>query len=87
MGALGVTLLRADGSVEDAGGALTLVDLTATRLTGYVPAEGLVLAAGLDGGAVTLTLSFDTAALPFAAAAAWLNETAARVEDPVRHLI
>ncbi|MGB8813143.1 MAG: biotin/lipoyl-containing protein [Paracoccaceae bacterium] len=84
--ALSVTLMRADGSREGEG-ALLLVDLTATRLTAYAPPEGLVLAVGSEGGAVTLTLTFDEAALPFATAAAWLNETAARVEDPVRQLV
>jgi pyruvate/2-oxoglutarate dehydrogenase complex dihydrolipoamide acyltransferase (E2) component len=84
---LSVTLMRPDGSREDEGGALQLVDLTGTRLTSYASPEGLVLAAAMDGAVVALTLSFDEAALPFATAAAWLNETAARVEDPLRHLI
>lgn len=84
--ALSVTLMRADGSREGEG-ALLLVDLTAARLTAYTPPDGLVLAVGLEGGAVTLTLTFDEAELPFATAAAWLNETAARVEDPVRQLV
>lgn len=84
---LSVTLLRPDGSREDEGGALLLVDLTGTRLTSYAAPEGLVLAAAIEGSAVTLSLSFDETELPFAAAAAWLNETAARVEDPVRQLI
>lgn len=84
---LSVTLMRPDGSREDEGGALLLLDLTGTRLTSYVPAEGLVLTAAMEGGAVALTLSFDEAELAFATAAAWLNETAARVEDPLRHLI
>jgi pyruvate/2-oxoglutarate dehydrogenase complex dihydrolipoamide acyltransferase (E2) component len=84
---LSVTLMRPDGSREDEGGALQLVDLTGTRLTSYASPEGLVLAAAMDGANVTLTLSFDEAALTFATAAAWLNETAARVEDPLRHLI
>lgn len=83
---LSVALLRADGSREG-DGALLLVDLTGTRITGYAPPEGLVLAIGQDGAGVTLTLSFDEADLPFASAAAWLNETAARIEDPVRQLI
>jgi pyruvate/2-oxoglutarate dehydrogenase complex dihydrolipoamide acyltransferase (E2) component len=83
---LSVTLMRADGSREGEG-ALLLVDLTGTRLTSYTPPEGLVLAVATEGGAVTLTLSFDEQALAFETAAAWLNETAARVEDPVRQLI
>jgi hypothetical protein len=84
---LSVTLMRPDGSREDQGGALLLLDLTGTRLISYAPPEGLVLAAAIEGGSVTLTLSFDESELPFATAAAWLNETAARVEDPVRQLI
>ena len=84
---LSVTLIRPDGSPEHEGGTLLLVDLTGTRLTSYAPPDGLVLAAAMENGAITLTLSFDEAKLPFATAAAWLNETAARVEDPVRHLI
>lgn len=84
---LSVTLMRPDGNREDEGGALLLLDLTGTRLTSYAPPEGLVMAAATDGDAITLTLSFDEAELPFATAVAWLNETAARVEDPVRQLI
>lgn len=84
---LSVTLMRPDGSQVDAGGALLLVDLTGTRLASFVAPAGLVLAAGAEGNAITLTLSFDEAELPFGTAVAWLNETAARVEDPVRQLI
>ena len=84
---LTMTLLRADGSREDEGGALLLVDLTGTRLTSYAPPEGLILAVASEGASVTLTLSYDEATLPFAAAAAWVNELAARIEDPVRQLI
>ena len=84
---LSVTLMRADGSQDDAGGALLLVDLTGTRLSSYAPPEGLVMAVAMEAATVSLTLTFDEAALPFATAAAWLNETAARVEDPVRQLI
>ena len=84
---LSVTLLHADGRHEDEGGALLLVDLTGTRLTTYSAPAGLVLALASDGTAVTLTLSFDEGTLPFAAAAAWANELAARIEDPVRQLI
>jgi pyruvate/2-oxoglutarate dehydrogenase complex dihydrolipoamide acyltransferase (E2) component len=82
-----VTLMRPDGSREEDGGTLVLLDLIGTRLTSYAPPQGLVLAVAMEGGAVTLTLSFDEADLPFATAAAWLNETAARIEDPLRHLI
>ncbi len=82
-----VTLQRRDGSLEDEGGALLLVDLTGSRLTSYVPSEGLVLAVASEGAHVTLTLSFDAEALPFATAAAWLDDLAARIEDPVRQLI
>jgi pyruvate/2-oxoglutarate dehydrogenase complex dihydrolipoamide acyltransferase (E2) component len=85
--ALTITLMRPDGSREDDGGTLLLVDLTGTRLTFYASPEGLVLTAAMEGGTVTLTLSFNEADVPFATAAAWLNETAARVEDPVRQLI
>ena len=84
---LSVTLLHADGTSDDAGGALLLVDLTGTRLTSYAAAEGLVLAVANDATAVTLTLTFDDEALPFASAAAWLNELAARIEDPIRQLL
>ena len=84
---LSVTLMRADGSQDDAGGTLLLVDLTGTRLSSYAPPEGLVMAVAMEAATVSLTLTFDEAALPFATAAAWLNETAARVEDPVRQLI
>ena len=83
---LTVALLHLDGTVEDEGGTLVLVDLTATRLTSYAAAEGLVLSVGIEGAMVTLTLTCD-ATLPFALAAAWLNELAGRVEDPVRQLI
>ena len=82
-----VTLLHADGTSDDAGGALLLVDLTGTRLTSYAAAEGLVLAVANDATAVTLTLTFDDEALPFASAAAWINELAARIEDPIRQLL
>jgi hypothetical protein len=84
---LTITLLRADGSREDEGGALLLVDLTGTRLTSYSPPDGLILAVASEGASVTLTLSYDEATLPFATAAAWANEIAARIEDPVRQLI
>jgi pyruvate/2-oxoglutarate dehydrogenase complex dihydrolipoamide acyltransferase (E2) component len=84
--ALSVTLMRADG-IREGEGALLLVDLTRTRLATYVPNEGLVLSVGQEGAMVTLSLTFDESTLSFATAAAWLNETAARVEDPVRQLI
>ena len=84
---LSITLVRADGSREDEGGALLLVDLTGTRLNLYAPPEGLVLAVASEGAYVTLTLSFDEDTLPFATAAAWVDELAARIEDPVRQLI
>lgn len=84
---LTISLLRADGGHEDEGGALLLVDLTGTRLNHYAPPEGLVLAVASEGAVVTLTLSYDEATLPFATAAAWANELAARIEDPVRQLI
>lgn len=84
--ALSLAVMRADGSREGEG-ALLLVDLTGTRLTGFAPPEGLVLAVGQDGANITLTLTFDEADLAFATAAAWLNEIAARIEDPVRQLI
>ncbi|KAF0137680.1 MAG: putative dihydrolipoyllysine-residue acetyltransferase [Xanthobacteraceae bacterium] len=84
---ISVTLMRPDGSCEDEGGALLLLDLAGTRLTSYAPPDGLVLSAATEGGIVSLTLTFDEAELPFATAAAWLNETAARIEDPVRQLI
>lgn len=84
--ALSLAVMRADGCREGEG-ALLLVDLTGTRLTGFAPPDGLVLAVGQDGASITLTLTFDEADLAFATAAAWLDETAARIEDPVRQLI
>lgn len=88
---LAVTVQRADGSqteVKDGGTALLLVDLTDTRLTGHVPqGSGLALCLSRDGGGLALTLSYDEAELPFAAAVAWLNELAARIEDPIRQLV
>ena len=86
-GDLSVTLSHADGRREDEGGALLLVDLTGTQLTTDAASEGLVLAIASDRSVVTLTLSFDEQGLPFATAAASVNELAARIEDPIRQLI
>lgn len=88
-----LTLLSPDGSRENiapAEGArpLTLADLTETRLTGYVPEEpGFTLAIARDGSSLALTLSFGAAELAFGSAAAFLDELAARIEDPVRQLV
>ena len=60
---------------------------TIAALTSYAAAEGLVLAVANDATAVTLTLTFDDEALPVASAAAWINELAARIEDPIRQLL
>ena len=83
---LGVAIQRPDGGREG-DGALLLTDLTATRLTGYMPTGGLALSVAREGAAVSLTLAFTEAALPFASAAAWLDDLAARIEDPVRQLV
>ena len=82
----GVAIQRPDGQPEGDGAPL-LTDLTAGRLTGYMPAGGLALAVARDGAAVSLTLAFSETALPFASAAAWLDDLAARIEDPVRQLV
>ena len=84
---LSITLMHPDGTAEDDGGALLLVDLTGTRLTSYHAPEGLVLALATEGQAITLTLSYDEQSLPFATAAAWINELAARIDDPIRQLL
>jgi pyruvate/2-oxoglutarate dehydrogenase complex dihydrolipoamide acyltransferase (E2) component len=87
---LAVTILRLDGT-RDGGGdgaPLALADLTATRLTGFAgKGPGLSLSVARDGPAIALTLSFAESELPFASAAQWLDELAARIEDPVRQLV
>jgi hypothetical protein len=83
----GLTRLAHD---PDAGAAdLLLVDLSASRLTGYRPAGGgATLTATADGAErYMLTLAFDETALPLETAAAFLDDLARRVEDPIRHLL
>lgn len=87
---LAVTILRLDGSREGGGDGsqLSLLDLTSTRLVGFAgEGSGLSLSLARDGGAFTLTLAFAEAELPFASAVLWLEELAARIEDPVRQLV
>jgi hypothetical protein len=83
----GLTRLAHD---PDAGAAdLLLVDLSASRLTGYRPAGGgATLTATADGAERYMrTLAFDETALPLETAAAFLDDLARRVEDPIRHLL
>jgi pyruvate/2-oxoglutarate dehydrogenase complex dihydrolipoamide acyltransferase (E2) component len=82
-----IAIQRPDGSREGTSVGIVLNDLTGTRLTGYVPATGLALSIARTGATFALTLSFDESQLPYSAAAAWLNELAARIEDPVRQLV
>jgi hypothetical protein len=67
--------------------ALTLIDLCDSRLTGYASAMGTTLTVARGTAGYALTLSFAEAALPFASAAALLDDIAARVDDPIRQLI
>ncbi|MEO0863013.1 MAG: hypothetical protein AAFY39_00225, partial [Pseudomonadota bacterium] len=67
--------------------ALTLVDLYDSRLLGYAPAIGTTLTVAHGPSGFVLTLSFAEPALAFAAAAALLNDIAARIDDPIRQLI
>lgn len=87
-----VTLIRADGTPEPAtdpaSARLRLVDLTGTRLSGYVPADGgTTLTLARDGSALMLTLAFGEFDLPFSAATRWIDELAARLADPIRQLL
>lgn len=79
----GAASLRGEGEP-----ALRLVDLTATRLTGYAPAGGLsTIAVSREGGAIALTFSFSEGVLGFPDAARWLDDMAARLENPIRQLM
>ena len=87
----GMAIRALDGTTTVTGGdsaALTLVDLCDTRLTTYAPAGGgATLTAARQGDGYVLTLTFAEGALPFAHAAALLDDIAARVEDPIRQLL
>jgi len=67
--------------------ALALIDLCDSRLSGYAPAMGATLTVAKGTSGYALTLSFAEAALPFPAAAALLDDIAARIDDPIRQLI
>lgn len=91
---VGVALKSLDGTTSVFGSAhevpaLTVVDLCETRLTGYAPAGGGVTltAAKNRGETYVLTLSFSEGTLPFPHAVAFLDDVAARVEDPIRQLL
>ena len=86
-----VLIQRRDGGAEATtvgDPVLRLVDLTGSRLTGFAPAGGApTVTVARDGAAVVMMLAFSETALPFAAAAALLDELAARIEDPIRQLL
>ncbi|MEM8730379.1 MAG: biotin/lipoyl-containing protein [Pseudomonadota bacterium] len=67
--------------------ALALIDLCDTRLSGYAPPMGTTLTVARGTSGHVLTLSFAESALPFQAAAALLDDIAARIDDPIRQLI
>jgi pyruvate/2-oxoglutarate dehydrogenase complex dihydrolipoamide acyltransferase (E2) component len=76
------------GTAGDGPSDLSVVDLTSTRLTAYRPAGGQAcLVVTSDGARLGFALAFDEAALPLAAAALFLDSLAARVEDPIRHIL
>jgi hypothetical protein len=64
--------------------------LTETRLNEYRPAMGHMIqvsvATDMHGG-FSLCLSFSSDVLSATVAAAFLNNFAARIEDPVRHIL
>ena len=68
---------------------LSLVDLSATRLCAYRPAEAGIpaLSIGVSGDDYVLTLTFREFELPVAAAVTFLDSLAGRIEDPVRQLL
>lgn len=77
---------EADGGRID----ISLFDLTATRLNEYRPANGnsaqLSVANDAQGG-YRLTFSFSEMVLPAETAAAFLDSFAARIEEPIRHIL
>ena len=69
---------------------LTLYDLTETCLTAYQPANGPLtqMSVALDGkDQLALCLTFSETVLTAAVAVAFLDNFAARVEDPIRHIL
>lgn len=91
---LGISVRGSDGTIaqykddQASDASLVLVDLCDTRLGAYSPAGGgSTLTTARDGESYTLTLSFNETVLPFAAAVAFLDAIAARVEDPIRQLL
>ena len=69
---------------------LSVVDLTGSRLTGYRAGRAgtrPVLAIANHGAELALIFNFDESVMDFAAAAAFLDDLAQRIEDPMRHLL
>jgi pyruvate/2-oxoglutarate dehydrogenase complex dihydrolipoamide acyltransferase (E2) component len=91
---LGISVRGSDGTIvqykddQASETSLLLVDLCNTRLGTYAPAGGaMTLTTARDGDAFALTLSFSETVLPFAAAVAFLDAIAVRVDDPIRQLL
>lgn len=82
-----------DGSVQTLGDEsrspdFVILDLTNTRVTSLVSGSALpFLSVGRQGDTLLLSLTFPETLLPVASAIAWLNELAARLEDPIRQLV
>ena len=74
---------------SDAPPALILRDLSASRLTAIAPGAGTppVLTLTRRNNAITLHLTHDEGALPQEAALALLDGVAARIAQPLRHLL
>ena len=69
--------------------ALMVVDLARTRLSSYLPAavRAPTVCIGADGDDYALSLAFMESDLPFAKAVAFLDNLAARIEEPIRQLL
>ena len=67
---------------------ITISDLCDTRLTAYVSTgNDLLISFAKSRGEFIICLSFNDNKMRFNAAAKFLNEVAARIEDPIRQLI
>lgn len=68
--------------------AFGLQDEVQVRLTSYIPAgAAMTLTVARDVTGFALTLAFGAADLSVPTAFAWLDEVAARLDDPIRQLI
>lgn len=77
---------RGGGECDDV--QISIVDLCDTRLTSYQAAlDDFTLSAAMLRNDIVLTLSFNESVTPMAHAVALLEETAARVEDPLLQLL